>query len=314
VGDWGYEGDSGYLAHLRGDTNGNFGGDVEGAASRDRWNASRWNSDRADDDRWNSDRWDDHGDADRWDPDRWDADRRDPDRREPSLSARVPPEREPSPPARVPPDDAAVGVARRLLGRLEQHVRLLEKLQAEHIYPEPPGLAELQDTARRMHHDAANILLLCGDEPEPADAVPRPLGELLTDVAVGAEASWRVEVLPAPVAVVAPGAAVELLHVLAEVVDHATAAYPGARLELASRLDEGIDGPPDRPAPAADRPPDVRFRRRRDRALPGRRGHRQEASTRADAACTFARGGAVARAAAHHRAVARASVRRRAAT
>jgi len=173
----GYEGDSGYLAHLG------------SAAGTDRW---------------------DVGTADR------DVDRAG--------------------------GDVAAGIARRLQARLDRHVWLLERLQAEQLYPEPPGLPELQDTAHRMRRDAESLLLLAGHEPGVRSTGPRPLGELVADAAAVAEEPHRVEVRPAPAAVITPAAGVELVHVLAELVDHVTAVYPGARIDLVSRIEPSVHG------------------------------------------------------------------------
>jgi hypothetical protein len=173
----GYEGDSGYLAHLG------------SAAGTDRW---------------------DVGTADR------DVDRAG--------------------------GDVAAGIARRLQARLDHHVWLLERLQAEQLYPEPPGLPELQDTAHRMRRDAESLLLLAGHEPGVRSTGPRPLGELVADAAAVAEEPHRVEVRPAPAAVITPAAGVELVHVLAELVDHVTAVYPGARIDLVSRIEPSAHG------------------------------------------------------------------------
>ncbi|TWF81317.1 hypothetical protein FHX44_117260 [Pseudonocardia hierapolitana] len=134
-------------------------------------------------------------------------------------------------------DDAAAGIARRLQARLDRHIWLLDRLQAEQLYPEPPGLPELHDTAQRMRRDTESLLLLAGHEPGVRSDGPRPLGDLVSDAAALAEEPRRVHVRPAPAALVAPAAAVEFVHVLAELVDHITAVYPGARIELVSRLE-----------------------------------------------------------------------------
>ena len=134
-------------------------------------------------------------------------------------------------------DDAAAGIARRLQARLDRHIWLLERLQAEQLYPEPQGLPELQETARRMRRDTEGLLLLAGHEPGVGSTGPGRLGDLVAEAAALAEEPRRVDVAPAPAALVAPAAAVELVHVLAELVDHVTAVYPGARIELVSRLE-----------------------------------------------------------------------------
>jgi hypothetical protein len=183
--DRGYEGDSGYLAHLG------------SAAGSDRWSAGP---------------------------------------REPGRRDTVP---SPSGGAEID-SDAAAGVARRLQARLDRHLWLLERLQAEQLYPEPPGLPELQDTARRMRRDTESLLLLSGDEPGVRSSGPRRLADLVADAAGAAEEPRRVDVRTAPAALVAPAAAVEFVHVLVELVDHVTAVYPGARIELVSRLEPPV--------------------------------------------------------------------------
>ncbi|GAA1313107.1 hypothetical protein [Pseudonocardia xinjiangensis] len=141
------------------------------------------------------------------------------------------------PPRRPTGDDAAVGVARRLQARLDRHLWLLERLRVEQPYPEPPGFPELLESGRRMRRDTESILVLAGQEPGAHGTVSRRLSDLLADAAAAAEEPARVEVRPAPSATVAAGAAAEFLHVLAELVDDATAVYPGARLDVASRVE-----------------------------------------------------------------------------
>ncbi len=183
--DRGYEGDSGYLAHLG------------SAAGSDRWSAGP---------------------------------------REPGRRDTVP---SPSGGADID-SDAAAGVARRLQARLDRHLWLLERLQAEQLYPEPSGLPELQDTARRMRRDTESLLLLSGHEPGVRSSAPRRLADLVADAAGAAEEPRRVDVRTAPAALVAPAAGVEFVHVLVELVDHVTAVYPGARVELVSRLEPPV--------------------------------------------------------------------------
>jgi hypothetical protein len=139
-------------------------------------------------------------------------------------------------------DDAAVGVARRLQARLDRHIWLLERLHTEQLYPEPPGLPELYDTALRMRRDTESLLLLAGHEPGAGSAGPRRLGDLAADAAALAEEPSRVDVRSAPAVLVEPAAAVEFVHVLAELVDHVTAVYPGARIELVTRVEPGNRG------------------------------------------------------------------------
>jgi hypothetical protein len=195
VGDRGYEGDPGYLAHL-------------GAAAR----------------------------ADRW------------DERRPARGSvaadtggfDVTDRATPTPPgADDGTDDATAGVARRLQGRLDRHLALLDRLRAGELLPGAADLAELADTAHRMRRDTESLLLLAGRDPGTDDE--RELADLLADAAAATEEPRRVDVGAAPAARIAPGAAVEVAHVLTELLDQATAAHPGARIALGGRLESGDD-------------------------------------------------------------------------
>lgn len=140
------------------------------------------------------------------------------------------PDTPPFPSPAVPSAEAAaVGVARRLQARLERHQRLLAQ-----IHPEPTQLRELTETVRRMRRDVESIVLLNGDDPSGHIGGPRRLSEVLDDAAAAAEETWRILVRPAAAATVDPGAAVELTYVLAELLDHVTAAYPDAGIDVAS--------------------------------------------------------------------------------
>jgi hypothetical protein len=130
-------------------------------------------------------------------------------------------------------EDAAVGVARRLQARLDRHLWLLDQL-----YPEPPQLRELKETARRIRRDSESLVLLTGDSPGGQSGGPRRLSDVMDDAAAAAEETWRILVRPASPATVEAGASVELLHVLAEVLDHVTAAYPDAGIDVASHVGE----------------------------------------------------------------------------
>jgi len=131
------------------------------------------------------------------------------------------------------PEVAAMGVARRLQARLDRHLWLLDQLS-----PEPPQLRELKETARRMRRDADSIVLLSGDEPGGQSGGPRRLADVLDEAAAAAEETWRILVRPAAAATIDAGASVEFVHVLAESLDHVTAAYPDAGIDVASYVAE----------------------------------------------------------------------------
>lgn len=143
-----------------------------------------------------------------------------------------------APPSRSEGDEATAGVARRLQSRVDRHLWLLERLAAE-TRSEPAELPELLDTGARMRRDTESLLLLCGDEPGVRDTGPRRLDELMYDAADLAEEPHLVEPRSAPAATIDGAAAVEFMHVLAELVDQTAEVHPGARLELVGRSESG---------------------------------------------------------------------------
>lgn len=132
--------------------------------------------------------------------------------------------------------DAHAGVVRRLQTRLDRQLRILSRLKGDPLQTEPAELPELLDTARRMRRDSESLLLLMGRDPGVHDDQSRAVIDVLDDAAAAAEEPRRVDVHTAPAAAVRAGAATELLHAVAELLDHTTAVYPGARVEVTSRL------------------------------------------------------------------------------
>ena len=143
----------------------------------------------------------------------------------------------PWPPTAGAGGDVSADVLRRLRERVDRNVRLVDRMRADPLAPEPPGLPELIDTARRMRHDAETLLLLAGIDPGPRPGAPARLSALLDEAVDATDEPMRVDVRSGPNATVEPGAAIELLHVVSEVVDHVTAIHPGARVEVSSRTE-----------------------------------------------------------------------------
>ena len=133
--------------------------------------------------------------------------------------------------------DVSADVLRRLRERVDRNVRLVDRMRADPLAPEPPGLPELIDTARRMRHDAETLMLLAGIDAGPRPGAPARLSALLDEAVDATDEPMRVDVRTGPNATVEPGAAIELLHVVSEVVDHVTAIHPGPRVEVASRTE-----------------------------------------------------------------------------
>jgi hypothetical protein len=140
-------------------------------------------------------------------------------------------------PASAAADDVTVDVLRRLRDRVDRNVRLIDRMRADPLAPEPPGLPELIDTARRLRHDAETLVLLAGTDVDVRPGAPMRLSALLDEAVDATEEPMRVDVRSGPRATVEPSAATELLHVVAEVVDHITAIHPGARIEVSSRTE-----------------------------------------------------------------------------
>lgn len=136
-----------------------------------------------------------------------------------------------------PVGDVSADVLRRLRERVDRNVRLVDRMRADPLAPEPPGLPELIDTARRMRHDAETLMLLAGIDAGPRPGAPARLSALLDEAVDATDEPMRVDVRRGPNATVEPGAALELLHVVSEAVDHITAIHPGGRVEVSSRTE-----------------------------------------------------------------------------
>ncbi|WP_214366925.1 hypothetical protein [Pseudonocardia sp. H11422] len=139
-------------------------------------------------------------------------------------------------------EDPLVSVARRLQSQLEQHVRLLGQMHADEQRAEfAAGLSDLLDATRRMRRNSESLLMLCGADPGSRGGAPRGLADVLHDAVSVTDDPRRIVVLPAPSVSLAPRAAVELLHLLVEMLDHATAASrPGSRIDVVTRVE--VDG------------------------------------------------------------------------
>ncbi len=142
-------------------------------------------------------------------------------------------ESRPAHPSASAGDEATAWMARRLQGRLDRQQWLLD----QHLHSEPSAVPELLELARRMRRDTEILQLLSGDESGLRPVSSRRLNDAVTDAVSGAEEPSRVAVRSAPAASVAPEASVEFVHVVSAAIDHVTLAYPDARVDLASRVE-----------------------------------------------------------------------------
>ena len=139
-------------------------------------------------------------------------------------------------------DDRPVAdLARRLQDRVDGQEALLDRVAVlAQLADDRARIAELRDITRRLRRDSEALLLLCGADPGVHRGAPHTVPTVLGDAVALADEPSRVSVARAPSATLAGSAAVELRHLVAELVDEAAAASPGARVEVDARL--GPDG------------------------------------------------------------------------
>jgi hypothetical protein len=129
-------------------------------------------------------------------------------------------------------------LARRLQDRVDGQEALLDRVADLLAHPDDRArMAELRDVTRRMRRDSEALLLLCGADPGVHRGAPHTVSAVLGDAVAVADEPSRVALRPAPTATLASSAAVELRHLVAELVDEAAAASPGARIEVGGRLE-----------------------------------------------------------------------------
>jgi two-component sensor histidine kinase len=135
------------------------------------------------------------------------------------------------------PDDerAVVDLTRRLHDRVDGQEALLDRVADLAQHPDDRArVSELRDATRRVRRDSEALLLLCGADPgvpRGAHTVAAVLGDALAVTDDPSRAAQR----SVPDATLTAAAAVELRHLVAELVDEAAAASPGARVEVGAR-------------------------------------------------------------------------------
>ena len=134
-------------------------------------------------------------------------------------------------------DRAAADLARRLQDRIDGQEALLDRVALlAQLSDDRARIAELRDISRRLRRDSEALLLLCGADPGVHRGAPHTVPAVLGDAVGLADEPSRVSVTATPSATLASTAAVELRHLVAELVDEAAAASPGARVEVDARL------------------------------------------------------------------------------
>jgi hypothetical protein len=138
-----------------------------------------------------------------------------------------------------PGDERAVAdVARRLQDRVDGQEALVDRVADLALRPDDRArVAELRDVVRRMRRDSEALLLLCGADPGVHRGSPLTVPAVLGEAVALVDEPTRVGLRTVPAATLTATAAVELRHLVAELIDEASAASPGARIEVGGRLE-----------------------------------------------------------------------------
>lgn len=147
---------------------------------------------------------------------------------------------EPGPGAGSADEQAVTDLARRLQDRVDGQEALLDRVaDLAQRSDDRARMSELRDVTRRLRRDSEALLLLSGADPGAQRDASYTVPSVLADAVSSADEPSRVVVRPLPAATLSASAAVEVRHLVAELVDEATASSPGARIEVGARLEPG---------------------------------------------------------------------------
>ncbi|MFF6947914.1 nitrate- and nitrite sensing domain-containing protein [Streptomyces iakyrus] len=120
-----------------------------------------------------------------------------------------------------------LGIARQSQNLVNLQLSKLDTLEREHTDPDIlKGLYELDSTASQLRRYEENLVIVSGERPGRSWSEPVALVDILRS-AVGEVAEYqRVEVLTEEEVYVAPPAVADVIHLLAELIDNATAYSP----------------------------------------------------------------------------------------
>ncbi|MFC8146937.1 nitrate- and nitrite sensing domain-containing protein [Streptomyces paradoxus] len=120
-----------------------------------------------------------------------------------------------------------LGIARQSQNLVNLQLSKLDTLEREHTDPDIlKGLYELDSTASQLRRYEENLVIVSGERPGRSWTEPVALMDILRS-AVGEVAEYqRVEVLTEEEVYVAPPAVADVIHLLAELIDNATAYSP----------------------------------------------------------------------------------------
>ncbi len=120
-----------------------------------------------------------------------------------------------------------VGLARRLQGLVHREIQLLDVLEAQVEDPDLlKGLFQVDHLATRMRRYAENLAVVGGAVPRRQWSRPLPLVEVLRSAIAEVEQYARVRVVPPVEGTMQGHAGADVVHLLAELIENATAFAP----------------------------------------------------------------------------------------
>ena len=133
-----------------------------------------------------------------------------------------------------------VNLSRRSQGLVERQLKLMEELERHEENPEQlANLFKLDHLATRMRRNNENLMVLSGTDMARRFSQPVPLADVLRAAASEIEHYQRVVVKSTPSVEVVGYAASDLVRLVAELLDNATAfSAPTTQVVIGSRLDQ----------------------------------------------------------------------------
>ncbi|WP_434441890.1 sensor histidine kinase [Lentzea sp. E54] len=115
-------------------------------------------------------------------------------------------------------------IAHRNQGLVHRQLKILDKLEREEEHPEQlDSLFQLDHLATRARRNAENLIILAGEQPGRQWRKPVRLSDVIRSAVAETEQYVRVRVNPVPDRALAGVAVADTIHLLAELVDNATA-------------------------------------------------------------------------------------------
>jgi len=139
-------------------------------------------------------------------------------------------------------NDMFVNLSRRTQGLVERQLRLIDDLElGEQDSDQLAALFRLDHLATRMRRNGENLLVLAGAELRQRSGEPVPIVDVLRAAVSEIEEYQRVSMQPLPRAMVSGLAVNDIVHLVAELLDNATAySSPETQVRLSARFgDEG---------------------------------------------------------------------------